>query len=141
MSNHSPVERRALVVDDNDDNREVLRVLLTQLGYQTIAAVDGQGGIAAADSTLALAFVDMRLPDMSGAEVVVAVRRAGPDTFIITATMDDDPATMHAAYDAGCDLFLVKPYDIEQVMQIVRQARRGRRWIADHFGLREYTGR
>jgi CheY-like chemotaxis protein len=147
MSDNSSAIRKALVVDDNDGNRDVLGVLLTQLGYQVYSATDGQAGIAAADlpaqtgSAFALAFVDMRLPDVFGAEVIAAVRRAGSDTFIIAATMDDDPKTMHAAYDAGCDMFLVKPYDIEQVMQIVRQAQRGRHWIADQFGLREYTRR
>ncbi len=141
MPTDSAIPREALVVDDDPGNRDVLRVLLEQLGYQVRSAPDGRSGIALAARAFALAFVDLRLPDLPGTEVVAAVRRAGPETFIAVATMDDTAQTMLAAFAAGCDTFLVKPYDIDQVMSLVRNARRGRRWIADHMGLREYKGR
>ncbi len=141
MGDYPLAVRKALVIDDDPGNCDVLRLLLTQLGYQVHSAADGQTGMAMADHTFTLAFVDMRLPDVFGAEVVAALRRVGPDTFIIAATMDDTVDTMQAAYAAGCDTFLVKPYDIDQVMHLIGRARRGRRWIADRLGLREYSGR
>jgi CheY-like chemotaxis protein len=138
MDPDTPARRLALVVDDDAGNREVLQILLAQLGYQVQAVATGQAGIGAAGGAFALAFVDMRLPDVSGAEVIAAVRRAGPDTFLVVATMDDTAATQQSAYAAGCDAFLVKPYDLEQLTELVRQARRGQRWLADHLGLRRY---
>lgn len=141
MSGNLPPLRKALVIDDDTGNLGVLNILLTRAGYQVLSVAEGQAGMALADGTFALAFIDMRLPDVFGAEVVAAVRSTGPDTFIIAATMDDDPKTMHAVYDAGCDLFLVKPYDMPQVMQILQNAQRGRRWLADRLGVREYIGR
>jgi len=142
METAQPAIRQALVIDDDEGNRGVLRVLLTRAGYQVVSATDGQTGLAhLSTQSFTLAFVDMRLPDMFGAQVVSAIRQAAPDAFIIAATMDDDPATMHAAFDAGCDMFLVKPYDVPQITQIIHTAQRGQRWLADRMGVRKYIGR
>ncbi|MBE2201533.1 MAG: response regulator [Anaerolinea sp.] len=129
-----------LVVDDDESNRGVLYALLSQAGYDVHLAVDGASGIAVAGAGFAVAFVDIHLPDMWGTEVIKVVREASSDTFIIAATIDDIPDTIHAAYQAGCDMFLVKPYDVTRIIQLVQEARRGQRWIMDRFGLREYLG-
>lgn len=129
-----------LVVDDDESNRGVLDALLSQAGYDVHLAVDGASGIAVAGARFAVAFVDIHLPDMWGTEVIKVVREASPDTFIIAATIDDIPDTIHAAYEAGCDMFLVKPYDVTRITQLVQEARRGQRWLMDRFGLREYLG-
>jgi CheY-like chemotaxis protein len=140
MTQTPDTARKALVIDDDPSNLDVLRVMLGRAGFEVQAVSSGREGIAAADASFALIFVDLHLPDVFGTEVVSAVRQAGPATFVVVATMDDDFATMRAAYEAGCDMFLVKPYDLAQVLQIAREAHRGQRWIVDRHGLREYLG-
>lgn len=137
----TPSARLALVIDDDQGNRTVLSLFLTRCGYQVHTANNGKDGIALANSQpITLAIVDMLLPDMLGSNVVAAVRASRPEAVIVAATMDDNPNTLHAAYDAGCDVFLVKPYDITLVTEVVQKAQRGRRWLADRNGLREYRG-
>ncbi len=130
--------KKVLVIDDDTSNRGVLSTILGRAGYQVQTARKGEQGIALAESDTALAFVDIHLPDMSGIDVVAAVRRLAPDARIVVATMDDDPTTLRAAYAAGCDVFLVKPYDFATVMQLAQDPARGKRWIVDRLGMREY---
>ncbi|MCA9959179.1 MAG: response regulator [Anaerolineales bacterium] len=134
------VQSSILVVDDDESNRGVLYALLTQAGYHVHLAIDGVSGIAVAGGNFVVAFVDIHLPDISGMKVIETLRQASGATFIIAATIDDIPDTIHTAYGAGCDMFLVKPYDVTRIIQLVREAQRGKRWIMDRFGLREYLG-
>ena len=130
-----------LVVDDDDSNRGVLSALLTQAGYELHLAADGQSGMdAVADTAFDVAFLDIHLPDISGLHVIEAVRQVSDKTFIVAATIDDNPDTIHRAYAAGCDMFLVKPYNVSELIPLVQQADRGKRWIVDRFGKREYLG-
>ncbi len=132
--------RRALVIDDDISNHGVLSLLLGRMGYDVHVATTGREGIAESGEGCALAFVDIHLPDVFGTEVVASVRRVEPGALIIVATMDDDPLTLRAAYKAGCDVFLVKPYDLPAVMKLLASVRRGQRWLVDRFGAREYPG-
>ena len=132
-----PIER-ILVVDDEESNRSLLSLVLQGVGYEVVQAEDGRSALLYAQENLSCAFVDMHLPDMQGTAVVQALRHANPDLFIITATMDDDPQTIHDAYDAGCDMFLVKPFDIAKLPQLVKQSQRGQHWIVDRLGMRVF---
>lgn len=117
--------------------------MLHRFGYEVVSASTGRAGIQTirdCGEAFALAFIDIHLPDMPGTEVAQAVRRAAPQSLIVAATMDDDTTTMRAVYNAGCDVFLVKPYDILVLAQILQNVRPGRRWLADRNGLREYRG-
>lgn len=131
---------KILVVDDDESNRSLLGILLQRAGYEVILVADGQAALAVADKTFDLAFIDMHLPDIAGTAVIKALRQVDPSMFIVTATMDDEPAMIRAAYEAGCDMFLVKPFDAMELATIVKQAQRGKRWIVDRLGLREYLG-
>lgn len=136
----APVKQSVLVVDDDESNRGILYALLTQAGYHVYLAIDGYSGIAAAVGDFAVAFIDIHLPDISGIEVIEAVRQKSSRTFIIAATIDDIPDTIHTAYQAGCDMFLVKPYDVSRIISLVQKVQRGKRWLVDRFGMREYLG-
>jgi CheY-like chemotaxis protein len=131
---------KILIIDDDESNRSLLAILLRRAGYDVAVADDGQTALAMADRGIALAFVDLHLPDMVGTAVIAALRQLNPDMFIITATIDDEPAMVRAAYAAGCDMFLVKPFDVDKVVTLVQQAKRGKRWIIDRLGMREYLG-
>ncbi|HSH04343.1 MAG TPA: response regulator [Anaerolineae bacterium] len=129
----------ALVVDDDLSNRTVLQEVLKLADYTIHVAKNGQEGLTALEQqTYDLAFVDMHMPDMLGIKVVDAIRQQSDSTFIVFATMDDSQEAFHGAYNAGSDVFLVKPYEIAQVLAIAKNPERGQRWVADRHGLRPY---
>jgi DNA-binding FadR family transcriptional regulator/CheY-like chemotaxis protein len=100
----------AVVIEDDDDIRRLLEVVLTQSGYTVTGAAtgaDGLAAIAAAPPTLAL--VDVGLPDMEGYEVV---RRARPQVagHIVMLSARSEAADARRGLEAGADEYLTKPF-------------------------------
>ena len=129
---------KILVVDDEESNRTLLGLVLERAGYEVLLAEDGRSALNLIQQPISHAFVDMHLPDIQGTAVVQAIRQAHPQAFIVIATMDDNRDTITAAYAADADMFLVKPYDIPKLVELLPQAQRGQRWIMDRLGLRLY---
>jgi CheY-like chemotaxis protein len=130
---------RILVVDDEESNRTLLGLILERAGYEVVLAADGRSALdLTVQQSISHAFVDVHLPDMRGTTVVQAIRQAHPQAFIVIATMDDNRDTITAAYAADADMFLVKPYNIAKLVNLVPQAARGQRWIMDRLGLRTH---
>jgi len=112
---------RVLVVEDNDDSREMLRRLLEVSGHIVTEASDGPGGIEAAlHSRPDIAFVDIGLPGFDGYEVARRLR-AAPEVKglrLIALTGYGLPGDHQRARDAGFDAYLTKPIDGNKVAEI-----------------------
>ncbi|MEO8278646.1 MAG: response regulator [Ideonella sp.] len=114
-----------LVVDDNHDVGDSLSELLQLVGYQTVVARNGHQAIAlAAAHHPEIALVDIGLPDIDGHEVARRLR-ADPQRsgmFLVALTgwgQDDDRRRSH---QAGFDQHLVKPVDIDRLLDILQSA-------------------
>lgn len=129
---------KTLVIDDEESNRNLLAMILRKAGYEVILATLGQDAMRLMDVSVDLAFVDVHLPDVHGTAVIQSLRETSPDAIIVAATMDDNSDTIRAAYRAGCDVYLVKPFDLTELLTTLGQATKGKRWIIDRMGLREY---
>jgi CheY-like chemotaxis protein len=104
---------RVLVVEDNADGREMLRLLLETVGYDVEVARDGVEGVEMAlrDRPQA-AVVDIGLQRLDGYQVAQRLRAAlGDDIFLITHTSNGRPEDRQRALQAGFDVHLVKPVD------------------------------
>ena len=105
-----------LVVDDEPSVRRVVRRAFEREGFTTIEAGDGAGALAAARRThVHVAVLDLRLPDMSGLDVLTELRTA-PDTAdlpVIMITALNDARGAVEALAAGADDHLAKPFDFE----------------------------
>jgi len=105
--------KRILVIEDEEDNRQILRDLLGRAGYEMIEAETGEAGVAAAISERPdLILMDVRLPAMDGHEASRRIKakpelRAIPIIAITAYALSGDEA---AALAAGCDAYLSKPY-------------------------------
>jgi len=103
----------ALVVDDDETTRNLLRRLLVQLGYSVSVCCDGRAAVeACAQRMFDIVFMDVLMPVMDGIEATTLIRarqaaRALPIVFL-TALSDDD--TVARCLEAGDDDFLTKPY-------------------------------
>src|SRR5262245_61583490 len=104
--------RTILVIEDNDDARESLRLLLESLGHRVLAAVDGHQGVAQAlEQRPGVLLVDLGLPGMDGYEVARAVRSSpgGKSAVLIAVTGYGQAEDRRRSTEAGFDAHLVKP--------------------------------
>lgn len=114
--------RRILVIEDDDDTRQMLHAALALGGHEVQEARDGATGLAAAAAARPeIALIDIGLPDMDGYEV--ARRLRGNQTYgrivLIALSGYGQPADLQRAYDAGFDTHLTKPVAAELLHSIV----------------------
>jgi len=114
--------RRVLVVDDNADGADTLKMALDMLGYQVACAYTGAGALALAEQFRPHAVVlDIGLPDTDGYAVAARLRAMpwGAGLALIAATGWGQDADRKAAAAAGFDHHLVKPVDFVQLDRIL----------------------
>jgi len=112
VSEHS---RAILIVEDNDDARESLRLLLESLGHRVIEAGDGQRGLALAlHHQPEVVLIDLGLPELDGYEVARALRSSplGKTASLIAVTGYGQADDRRRSKDAGFDAHLVKPVSL-----------------------------
>jgi two-component system response regulator PhoP len=107
---------RLLLVEDDAALRQSLAANLRERGYTVDeAATAREGEYAATEFAVALAIVDIGLPDRSGVELVKRLRQAGRDLPILVLTARSHWQDKVQALDAGADDYVVKPFSIEEV--------------------------
>ena len=118
------MRKRILVVEDQADNMQILRDLLTSAGYEMIEAKDGVEGVkAAAAHRPDLILMDIQLPLLDGYEATRRIKadpalRAIPIIVVTSYSLSGDEAKARAA---GCDDFVPKPYSRRQLMAKIRK--------------------
>ena len=114
---------RILIIDDDRNLRKTLSDILKIKGYETLAAEDGEQGLALLREKGAnLALIDLGLPDIPGLEVLARIKADSPLTGAIVLT---GQATIDSAVEAtnrGAFSYMVKPYEIDQLMNHIRRA-------------------
>jgi signal transduction histidine kinase/ActR/RegA family two-component response regulator len=114
--------QRVLIVEDQDDSREMLRVLIESMGHIVLERADGGSGLATIEQEHPdVALIDIGLPVMSGYEVARRVRENPrlDDVLLIALTgygRDSDVATAKAA---GFDAHVTKPADLHVIEEIL----------------------
>ena len=109
VSEHS---RAILIVEDNDDARESLRLLLESLGHRVLEAADGQRGLSLAlHHKPDVVLIDLGLPGLDGYEVARALRASpvGKQATLIAVTGYGQHDDRRRSTEAGFDAHLVKP--------------------------------
>lgn len=114
--------RRILVIDDEPSIREVIRRLLAQEGYDVTEAADGRSGLAAAERQLDAVITDVRMPGLSGLQLLAELKRTNPDSVVILMTGYADIDIVLKALRAGADDFVVKPVSVPALAAVVRRA-------------------
>jgi two-component system, cell cycle response regulator DivK len=118
------MSKRILVVEDQEDNRRILRDLLANSGYDMIEAGDGQAALAAAARDRPdLILMDIQLPLLDGYE---ATRRIKADPTlqhipIIVVTSYALSGDEVKARAAGCDAYVAKPFSPRALLAKIRE--------------------
>lgn len=112
---------RILVVDDEAVLAELVSMALRYEGWTTVTAADGAEALAAVRAERPDAVVlDLMLPDMSGLDVLGAVREQIPNVPVLLLTAKDAVEDRIAGLSAGCDDYVTKPFSIEEVVLRLR---------------------
>ena len=118
-----------LLVEDNPDARETLRLLLELEGHRVAAAETGEQGIQLArDNAFTVGLIDIGLPDLDGYTVAQRIRAGGGTGVVLIAlTGYSEPEDVRRARAAGFDAHLVKPVDPDTLTKTLTDITNDRR--------------
>lgn len=115
------MQKKLLVVDDDDEIRELLEFDLAHSGYSVDTACDGMEGLNKAVSGLYdLILLDVMMPKMNGFDVCKNLRKVKPDIPVLLLTAKGTIGDKTQGFDCGADDYLVKPFDIQEVLLRVK---------------------
>lgn len=104
---------RILVVDDEPYICELLYDFLTGQGYAVRIATSGEEALGKIrQETPETILLDVRMPDMSGLDVLSAIRAMGNPVYVIMLTALQDEETHQQALQLGADAYVTKPFDL-----------------------------
>jgi PAS domain S-box-containing protein len=117
--------RRVLVVEDDEDGRQILRGLLELQGHEVYDAADGPAGVRQAEVVVPdIALLDIGLPGFDGFEVARRIRATGGRAWLVAMTGYGQPEGRERAAKAGFDAYLVKPLNDDVLAEIIEKAPR-----------------
>lgn len=112
---------RVLIVEDDEMIAQGLQTALRRAGFAVDWMRDGKDAAAALlASTFEVVLLDLGLPRRDGIEVLRELRRRGDATPVIILTARDEIQHRVAGLDAGADYYIVKPFDLDEMMARVR---------------------
>jgi two-component system, cell cycle response regulator DivK len=117
------VRGRVLVIEDHEDTRFMLRTLLEMDGYLVLEAPDGEAGMELAQQQRPdLILLDYMLPGLDGLDTTRQIRQHKiiRDIPIILLSGRAEPGPRRAALAAGCNEYLVKPVEVDQMMLVIQ---------------------
>ena len=116
---------RILVVDDNDDIRSMLELLLRREGFDVASARDGEQALALfAERAADIVITDLFMPERDGIETIVALRDRYPNAKIIAMSgwqSQRGPDYLAVARDIGAAGTLRKPFEPRELLRLVRR--------------------
>jgi PAS domain S-box-containing protein len=117
------IKHRVLIVDDDPGFRKTLSDVLSVKGYAPIAVGQGKAALDRIQAAMpAVALIDLKLEDMPGLELMRRIKKCCPDTECILITGYASQASAIEAVNLGAYGYLPKPYDMEQVLDMIRRA-------------------
>ena len=133
----SEQSQRALVVDNEEIIRYVLIEDLEELGYECVQASNGQSALEQLDSqTFQVVMLDIRMPDMSGLEVMKIIRASYPDVCVIMiSAMGNPDVADRTIRSMGADAFVSKPWQSEELKMTIERAVQQRAVVGSPSGF------
>ena len=114
---------RILIVEDNMDTYELVHFILEKNGFETFLAVNGRDGVnAALKQRPNLIIMDMSMPEMDGWTATALIKKNEMTSSIplIALTAHALPGDRQRAMDAGCDEYITKPMDLDELVEAIQ---------------------
>jgi CheY-like chemotaxis protein len=114
--------KQVLIVDDNPANRKLLYFALRRGDYEMHeAATAGELMTLTESISPDLALLDIELPDEDGLSLAGKLRQKFPKAILVMLSVNDEPSIVDRAFYAGANAYVVKPYDLCQVVDLIKQ--------------------
>src|SRR5262245_60241742 len=128
---------RLLIVDDDDQLREMLAKRFQKIGYLVLAAGDAEEALAkSAHTRCDVALLDLHMPGMTGLELLGKLKERQPELEAVMLTAHGSIETAIQAMKSGAYDYLTKPFQfpelevhVQKAYEKVRLARRDRQWV------------
>lgn len=115
------MSRRILVADDSQDTLQMLEVFLGLSGWEVFCAATLKEARARLDDGIDLVILDRWLADEDGLDLCRELRSRLPELPVVFLSGAAYPDDLKRAADAGCDAYLVKPCDMDELDKVVNQ--------------------
>ena len=136
-----PIKWKILVIDDEQDLRDILSVTLTDAGYSVICAPDGHTGLMLATrEEPQIVITDIKMPGFSGLEVLEKIKKIKPETEVIVTTGFGDVQKAVTALQYDASDFISKPIDDAALHMALKRAKQryiNRKQLSDYTILLE----
>jgi len=137
FENEEPAAGRVLIADDQPELRRLFRRDLTRAGYTVVEASDGCVALALAQQmSFDVVVSDVRMPDMTGIELLQALSELAPDLPVVLTSGSLEGLEPFGAREIGAFSYLVKPVSFDTMRAVVAQAievRRARAFAKELF--------
>lgn len=134
MTAESP---RVLIIDDESGILESLKILLKNHGFEVRTAQGGKAGLEAlADGAPDIVVADIRMPGVSGMEILNAAKRQDPDVPVILMTAQASLESAIQAVNQGAFYYIQKPFSNDDFLALCKRAAEQRRLKAENVSLR-----
>ncbi len=128
---------KILIVDDERSLRDVLSIMLKRAGYDVTVASDGEEAIARIEKELFdLVITDLKMPKAGGMAVLKAVKDTSPDSVVLIITAFASAESAVEAMKLGAYDYLPKPFQVDEVQLIIRNALEKRRLSTENMLLK-----
>ncbi len=129
-----------LVVEDDDNARKLYGTVLTQNGFKPILAADATEAFEAMDhQVIDLIVLDIMLPEMDGFSFARIIREGGMETPILMATARETIVDKRQGFLVGCDDYMVKPVDEEELILRIHALLRRSKIASEHMIKLKHT--
>src|ERR1022692_512928 len=129
--------RRILVVDDDESLRRITQIQLEEAGYQVVTASNGNQALTSIEEEEpALVISDLRMPGLSGLDLLRQTRSAHPETTVILITAFGTVETAVEAMRAGAYDYITKPIDPDELILMVNRGMERQRLLEEVRNLR-----
>jgi DNA-binding NtrC family response regulator len=134
------MKKRILVVEDEEKLRRVIELQLLSAGFDVDKAASAEEGLRIVDRA-DLVLTDLKLPKMDGLEFLSLIRRQNTQTPVLMMTAFGSVETAVGAMKAGATDFLLKPFSLDHLLQVVNKALEVRALRDENRQLKEELGR
>lgn len=122
MSSSTPHKLRVLFVDDEAPIRDVMEIELPRMGHEAVICEDGRHALEVLDKqSFDVAIVDLRMPGLSGWQVIEHIRKTAPETEVIISTGHGNMEEAIQAIRAGAYDFLPKPWKLFEMANVLKR--------------------
>src|SRR4051812_20937298 len=127
-----PEKKQVLIVDDEPNLRKILAAQLSRDGYDVLTAEDGAEGLSILrDHHIDLVVTDLKMPKVDGMELLREALREDPELPVVMITAHGTVDTAVEALKTGAFDYLTKPFDKDEVRQIVAKALKTRQLASE----------